>query len=386
MKKWLLLFFAAFLLQPGISQNNVLLERKVDSLERIVGENNYTRIPKKDFEEILTNRVSDTVYNTIYKWIAFLGAIIGLVGVGVAAYAKTQIRERVEEETEKKTKELENKLAKLEASQREENTRQDNKIDEQGKKIEGISAAQSTFIENTQSAVDNKINDSLGFIWDDIADSYLEKAKNKNYKDPVLTVDIHRLLNNKKITIHDSRKVLLIDTLMKCYHYSKTEDRYTNMINLIRQYENNLRLMPETYANAAIAFCDRYEYHGLDDYSASSIENCDKSILQLPSYGDPYGIKLEVYIMNFVKGRNDEEKEKALQNVRELFVQIHNHRDDDLSKNILNRFALDQQLDYLKPYVEELEKRFPDDFKKLRERAKLPEPGEQDKNTPPPRH
>ena len=74
------------------AQDSSKIQKQIDSLQKRLEETNYTRVPKQDFEKILKNSIENEVSDSIKKWIAFLGTLIALVGVFIAAYFKTQIR------------------------------------------------------------------------------------------------------------------------------------------------------------------------------------------------------------------------------------------------------------------------------------------------------
>jgi len=80
------------------------------------------------------------------------------------------------------------------------------------------------------------------------------------------------------------------------------------MINLIEKHEGTYTLLPQTYANAAIAFQYRYHDFGYKEFLTSAIENCDKSIKSMPDYGLAFALKIELYLIAISKAFDEEEK------------------------------------------------------------------------------
>lgn len=348
------------------------MKQKIDSLQKRLDDGNYTRVPKQDYENILKNTVTSEVDESIKKWIAFLGGLIGLVGVFIAAYFKNQIKTQVDESLKNKLDVIDARIDRVVQNEKDENTRQDLKLAEVTKRIDNIITEQGQFADKSNTLVDKKIKDSLSFVWDDIADSKVRLAEEKKFNGTDLIQQITDFLENKEILLRKENRIKLIDTLMRCYYNTpakNVEEKYKNMIQLLRKYETDYELLPETYANAAIALTSSYQQSGVKSVRDSCIDCCDKSISRLKDYGEPYAIKLEVFIMDYEKAYDEKEKNEAVENIKRTFNAIKNNTSRILCLQIISRISRDNNVAALKSYMASLEKMFVDDLTSIRQRA-----------------
>jgi len=321
--------------------NNDSLRAKIDTLEKKLEENNYTRIPNKDFDNILAikvnERVSDEIQGII-KWITLIEGVIILI---LGFLAKYYFNDIIRKELAKASETLESKLA----------------------------TASLKLEENIKTSIDKKLNDTVGVIWEDGASNLIRKAKDAGYKDETIINNLSHYLETENLKLDDEVKLDLIAALVKCYFFSKKKDKLERLIQIINKYENEkLKLRPETYADAAIVFCDNYEYYGTTNYYNATIDYCDKSINVLVDYGIPYAVKFETFMINYKKAYDKTESAAALENINKLFKAVSNNQSDILCVETLTRFLVDKKF-YMKEYVEELEKQFAVPLKEMKQRA-----------------
>ncbi|HYJ62640.1 MAG TPA: hypothetical protein VEV62_02770 [Parafilimonas sp.] len=321
--------------------NNDSLRAKIDTLEKKLEENNYTRIPNKDFDNILAikvnERVSDEIQGII-KWITLIEGVIILI---LGFLAKYYFNDIIRKELATASETLENKLA----------------------------TASLKLEENIKTSIDKKLNDTVGVIWEDGASNLIRKAKDAGYKDETIINNLSHYLETENLKLDDEVKLDLIAALVKCYFFSKKKDKLERLIQIINKYENEkLKLRPETYADAAIVFCDNYEYYGTTNYYNATIDYCDKSINVLVDYGIPYAVKFETFMINYKKAYDKTESAAALENINKLFKAVSNNQSDILCVETLTRFLVDKKF-YMKEYVEELEKQFAVPLKEMKQRA-----------------
>lgn len=314
----------------SFSQGNIdSLNAKIDSLERKLNNENYTRIPNKDFDNILSQKVNEEVsdqIDNVKKWIAI---IEGLIVLCLGFFAKYYFKDMVQ-------KELKETSAKLEAS--------------------------------INDLIDKRLTESIGIIWDDVASNLLSKAKQSNYQDDSIINSISHFLETENLKVSDDLKSELITALVRSYFYSAKKDKVERLMQIITKYENEkIKIKPETYADAAIVFCDNYEYFGTQNFYNSSVEYADKSINALPDYGVAYAIKFEVFLISYKKAGDDAtEKANALDNIKRLFRSISNNKSDVVCAEAIVRFEDDT---YLKDYLGELNKQFTNEMKEMNQRA-----------------
>ena len=320
---------------------NDSLRAKIDTLEKKLEENNYTRIPNKDFDNILAikvnERVSDEIQGII-KWITLIEGVIILI---LGFLAKYYFNDIIRKELAKASETLESKLA----------------------------TASLKLEENIKTSIDKKLNDTVGVIWEDGASNLIRKAKDAGYKDETIINNLSHYLETENLKLDDEVKLDLIAALVKCYFFSKKKDKLERLIQIINKYENEkLKLRPETYADAAIVFCDNYEYYGTANYYNATIDYCDKSINVLVDYGIPYAVKFETFMINYKKAYDKTESAAALENINKLFKAVSNNQSDILCVETLTRFLVDKK-SYMKDYIEELEKQFAVPLKEMKQRA-----------------
>ncbi len=340
------LFFASFQLQAQDSVNLPKIQKQMDSLQKRVDDGNYTRIPKQDFEKILKTSVENEVSDSIKKWIAFLATLIGLVGFLIAAYFKSQINTQVE---------------------------QSKKLGDITETINNLLAAQTSFVNDSTQIIDKKIKSILSFAWDDIAEAKLRLAKEKAYNGTELIQEIKSFLENKEIEVRTEKRIALIEVLMRCYYQTpdnNEQEKYKNMIQLLRKYETDYELLPETYANAAIALSNSYDQYGIKADRDTCLESCDKSAARHKDYGEPYAIKLEVFMIDHKKAFDDKERAAAIENIKRIFNAIDNNKSKVLCVQIIDRLDRDSNsVPSLKEYNTDLEKMFPANFVEIKERV-----------------
>ncbi len=357
------------------AQENIVdsLQRKINFLEQRLDEKNYTRVPADDLEKLLDNKVSAEVYNSIYKWIGFLGALIALVGFLIGAYSRTLIKETVEKETEKKYDTLQTQLDSSKNELQKENLLQDEKLKQLHQEFEKFATAQHQFREETAKLIDEKVTASFKTLNNNVAESILQRADAAAYNSPSVIPEIEEFLENKNIVIPVKTRIKMIDTLVRCYYSTQNlgpeVNKYKKMIEIVNKYEKEYDLFPETFVNAAIALSNQYEYYGVKSDRDACLEACDKSIVRLQDYGTAYAVKLEVYAMDFKKAFNEAEKEDAKTNIKRVFTSINNNQSKHICKEVNDRFNLDYKIPYLNPYIVVLDTEFSAEMNAIKQRA-----------------
>jgi len=321
---------------PQIQSNNsspVLSTEVIDSvkiriqeLQDALKDDSYTRIPNKDFENILDNKIQKSLREILNWWLVIVAALVSVLGFLANKYAKAYIQTMVDEKV--KQLNLENK-----------------------EQIKSISTHYFS------SVIDSLLDFKIETI-----------TKKNNVVDEKVVDDLKSYLTDESINITERKKVVLIDTIMRCYYYSNYEQRIEKMIDLIREFEENITLLQTTYVNAAIAFSDMYDRYGTKDFLNSAIENCNKSIRILPDYGLAFAVKLELYMMAMSKAFDQEEKKKYEMELIRVFKDIENNTSTYLCTELIARFEIDKK-SYLGPYLEILYSDYANEISKITERT-----------------
>lgn len=344
MKKLAAIFLSLILVFGTEAQQPTdLTQQRLDSIEKAIQDGNYVRIPNKDFEEIIDAKVSSSIREEIKNWLWIIVSFFGALMTLLTFYLNRKLKDEVNASMDAKSKNLDLAILGITSI-----------LDEQKKKI---------------TVVEEKISNSMDMFWDEMAGLMVEKAKDVSNLNADLEKKIRHFLEYDHVTLSASRQVQLIDALMRTLYYSKEKDNYKKMVKLIKQYEDKFDLEPMTYANAAIAHSNIYELHGMEDDRNNSLDNCDKSLNRSKDYGLPYAIKMEIFMIDYVKAVDDAQKQKALDNLKRIFRTIENNQSTVVPVDIVDRIEIDRKVAYLKPYFVQLEKMFASELDRIRERA-----------------
>jgi uncharacterized protein (TIGR03067 family) len=224
-------------------------------------------------------------------------------------------------------------------------------------KIEKVESTQLEFVKSTTELIDKKLNESLGFLWEDVVTAKIERTADLKYTGKGVVESFEALLR-RNLPISTELNIKLIDTMMRCYYHTKDDKKddkkYEKMVSLIKTYEDKYELLPETYVNAAIAFTNNYELYGTADLRETAISNCDKSIKRDRSYGIPYSVKVEIYMIDLLKSRDDAARQGFIKEIDELLYLIKTIDSPLLKGEFLQRLLLDKAVPFLKKYIDEL--------------------------------
>lgn len=302
------------------------LNTRLGKLEKVAEEGSYTRIPNKDFENIIDNKIQKSMRDTVNWWLIVIAALVSVLGFLVNKYAKAYLKTIIEGKVNQLKKENEEKIESL-----------------------------------TNQHFATVINTLTEFKIESI-------TKKQHMVEEIIVDDLKKFLKDESKTIAEHNKVLLIDTIMRCYYYSNFTERIEKMIKLIREYEGEFTLMTTTYVNAAIAFCDMYERFGAKDFLNSAIENCNKSIKILPDYGLAFSQKLELYMMAISKAFDAAERKLYETELFKVFKDIENNNSIDLCTELIDRLEVDRNY-FAGPYIENLYHDYPAEMAKITARA-----------------
>jgi hypothetical protein len=302
------------------------LKAKVLHLEKSVNQDSYTRIPNKDFENIIDNKIQKSMREIVNWWLVVIAALISLMGFLANKYAKAYLQTIVEGKVNQLNKENEEKIKSI-----------------------------STHYFST--------------VIDSLLDFKIETITKKNNKvEEAVVDDLKSYLADESITITERKKVFLIDTIMRCYYYGNYPQRIEKMIDLIKEYEMKFPLLESTYVNAAIAFSDMYDRYGTKDFLNSAIENCNKSIRILPDYGLAFALKLELFTMAISKAFDGNEAKQYETELLKVFKDIGNNTSPYLCSELIARFDADRN-SFMGPYLEKLYKSYESEMAKVTART-----------------
>ncbi len=353
------------------------LKQRIDLLESLVKEKNYSRIPIGDFDKSLEVRVQSEVYNAFYKYLAILGLFLFGGGFGLYRSLQGELKSQVETAVKENHENYLRQLKEMTEIQNRENGRQDLLIKALTDSIDSLSKKQESFLADVSVNIEKKISEATGIIWNDIADNKLRTAKEAKYIGGSLAKELNDFIDNDAVKVGMDKKQRLVDALMRgLYNTSETDlkqygygPKYDEMIKLLKKHETNVDLLPETYVNAAIALNNNYEYYRNAEDKRLCLDCCDKALLKLKDYGIPFILKLELFSMDYKHAYDQQEKDESLDQLRRLFHVINSNQSGPLYFEAVERLQVDKRVPYLKPYLELLDQVCHDELQVLKEKA-----------------
>lgn len=398
MKKLLFLTVVLSLVQVSFSQKLSVdsLQKRIETLEEALVKENYVYVPKREYEEKLRVSVKDEIQQWVNSWrltiITLWGVLSFLLGFLLKYFFTENYRKKIELRIHEETKELKERNNAFikeiterfsdysNATNKKYNTLSESFMDKEANLISRVAEVlsivsslrdkQDRYEADTKMHIENKINSTMGFVWDDIIDDNIRKAIERNYLGDDLIGSLTKLLESEDIKPSKDKKIELIDCIIKCFYYKKEiEGKLADeMIGVVEKYEKTLGLKAETFANIALKSCNYYEYYGTSKFKEATQLYCNKSINMLPDYGVPYTVLLELYMIDRKNSKNDTELAKAEENIQHIFKNINNNKSNILLLEIINRVKVDEKT-YLKPYLDDLLTRYAHNFNDIHERA-----------------
>ncbi|MEN9569163.1 MAG: hypothetical protein RL172_394 [Bacteroidota bacterium] len=234
-------------------------------------------------------------------------------------------------------------------------------------KLEKFETAQQEFVKINTEMLDKKMTETLDFLWGDVIGAMIDRAADRHYEGADLINSFEKLLGTN-LKINTDLKIQVIDTLMRCYYHTpKLDKKYDRMVSLIQTYDDKYELLPQTYVNAAIALTNNYELYGSADLKETAISNCDKSIKRERGYGIPYAIKVEIYLIDLLKARQQADKDTYTKMVDDQLYLVDGIDSPLLKGEFLQRLMLDKAVPFLQKYITALYTSFAKQLMPIRE-------------------
>lgn len=318
----IVLFFLVASVQVPAQNDSIQRDEVHQKIERYLTDKEYTRIPNKDFDLILHNRIEAEVKERLMFWLTLITIIIAVFG-GVAAIAfNLKIKQVVQSELEKKNEEHISNINKLVA---------ESKINKHSVNVETLTKK-------------SKINAKLEAKR---TEGYrvLEEAKELNYKESIPEI---------------------IDAIVGVLFYQRNSKEVDE---LIEEYEKEFPLKSTTYANGALLHLDSYELDGVDKYKEKCEQYCNAAIDHSPYYGHPRGTLIMLYAIDYTKSESEEEKEEAKTEVKSLISEILKGASGYIASNTCLRLEKEAKIASFKKYLINIQQALPEEFKKLFDKA-----------------
>jgi len=323
------------------------------ALDKFIDEQ-YIRIPKKDFDILIDNKVTSEINSKITTIIGFIVALIGVlsalsifqtnrtrdllkaqVDVEMSKFlgeAKGEIRKYYEDQLDHRIDEINDRLNKSFNETRQERNESLKEIQKQ--------------INQAQQQIDRSEDYLMNVEYEELYDKIVVKASTvENIEGRTL-----RLLEDAEAKGKTQLMPGIINLLSFIYYDLR---KYNDVTQLISKYEDSFKLKSTSYVNAALTALNDYHLYNSLTQRNKAIEYLDKSLELTRGYGEAQALKLEIYGMDYLRNNLVEpKKEQALKAGKVVFSEILNSESYAPAYETVNRLEGDRKnIDY-KKYID----------------------------------
>lgn len=361
----LLVLVSAFLHSPAQNNNNnsdSAYREMRKMMREIIDELNYIRVPNQDFENTLNSQVASAV-NEKFKFLYWLVGVLAFIfGSTIVFIARNYLKQSAEITIKEKIK-TEIDSVKSEFEKKSENLKSevDSKLKEVREQLEHASL-------------------QLSEAKKEILLIRLEKIKNEVNARTVTEETFRALMSSLKESENQIDRGLTeqIITLLSSASYDLRKE--TDMEKIVQKSMTDeiIKLTEVVFINLASGFFYNYEAT-LDETDRNKcILYINESLKKLPNYGEAYGLKLELLMVDYKFEMDLQKKEKIKNETAKMLTRIL-ESDDFTSYETIQRFNRVQSNKIEALYIKLLDELFPEDMEKIRnlsdkyETGKLPE-------------
>ncbi len=374
--KFKLLIIAFILLAKNgycqeIDSTRINYENLIDTkVKEAIDKNEYVRIPIKDFEEIVENKISISVNDRINTMIGFIVAIIGILSA-LSIIQSNRSRNILKEQV------LANITAELNAKNTETREFFESLINSRLQDIEKkfndkIEVEFKSNIENIKS-VQNQLQQSKVQI--EKAEDYLiniefedlqKQIKAEKYTYNLTLERLTNLLQNAEDKHKDKLIPQIVNLLTYIFYDYK---KYNEVTELIDKYEGKVKLLSTSYINAALTAIS--DYHNFNSISQrdKAIDYLNKSLELTRGFGQAQALKLEIFMMDYLRSDQDSQKNEALNDAKIVLNEILKSESNAPSYETIGRLKTDTAIDSYKLLVDKLYELFPEELKMMHEKS-----------------
>ncbi|KJD36215.1 hypothetical protein PW52_06350 [Tamlana sedimentorum] len=332
-------------------------------IEEII-DDNYIRIPKKDFDTILENRLSNLVNSKINTLIGITAGLITLLSlfsifqfnkskvsnekliqaeVNIAAKESiVEIQKFYKENIESKLSEIEKRFEQNIELLKKENKSSLNQIHEQIEKAK-------TQVKRAEDYITNLEIESLTKLI----------VNDNKYEVPEDLIRTQNLLNDVESTNNTFQIPSVVNLLSYIYYGQK---QYNEVNELISKYEKEFKLKSTTYINGALtAFNDYHNYNSINQ-RFKCMEYLDKSLELTQGYGQALALKLEVLMMDILRTEDELKKQDIKASAQKVIKGILNSENKAPAYETFSRLERDAKNLNFKKYVSQLFIELPNDM------------------------
>lgn len=359
MKSLAVLSIMCMLCYSSVSAQQITIEK--DSLNKIIQstinemikEKSYTRIPNTQFDDIMVEKISSTIddkFQKLYWYVFVIGAILGtLLFYSGNRFLKDSVQNKFTEESEVIQKKLSTEInkdvnvIKLELEQ---------KLKEVNIKLEN---ANSQFTDAKKEIL---------FI-------RLEKIQNEVDSEKVAQETFQSLkksLKESENLIDNSLTEKIILLLSKASYYLRKEIEMEKVVQTYLQNEN-ITMNPSVFLNLASGFF--YNYYVTSDNADKSkiIFYLNEALKQLPDYGEAFGLKLELLMLEYMRTTHETTQQEITHEAKQVLELIKSSSIS--SKDVIVRFERVGISKAEGDCISRIKELFPNEWKEIETIAKI---------------
>ncbi|WP_299550426.1 hypothetical protein [Seonamhaeicola sp.] len=369
----LVLFIVTIPLSVLFPQDTTRVELRSDlknQIEEII-DDSYIRIPKKDFDTMIENRLSNLVNSKIN---ALIGITVGLITL-LSLFSIFQFnKSRVSNE---KLIEAQVNIAAKESILDIQSFYKDN-IESKLAEIEKRLTQNIDLLKKDNESSLTQIHEQIEKAKTQVkkAEDYLTNLEIESLTNLIITEKKYQLpedLNRAQNILNDieaSENKFQIPTVVNLLSYIYYDQKQYNEVNdLISTYEKDFKLKSNTYINGALTALNDYHNYNSLNQRHKCIEYLDKSLELTQGYGEALGLKLEVYMMDFLRADDDAVKQASKSSALKVIDGILHSENRAPSYETLSRLERDAQNASYNKYVITLFTEFPEKMDALLKEA-----------------
>jgi hypothetical protein len=276
-----------------------------NNLQEMLSDKSYTRIPSSEFDNIMVEKISSAIddkFKNLYWYVGFIGFILGsLLFYSGNRYLKDSVQNKFAEESASIQGKILSDIEKEVISIKNE---MESKLKDITQKLE-------------------KSTDQLTDAKKEILLIRLEKIRNEIDSKVVAEETFQSLkksLKESESLIDNALIEKVIALLSTASYYLQKE---TEMEKVVQTYMNNenIKMNANVFINLASGYF--YTYHSTQDSNdkVKCLFYINESLKRLPYYGEAYGLKLELLMLDFSRTTDAAEKPKFLEQAKTVLDQ-----------------------------------------------------------------
>ncbi|MEL6811078.1 MAG: hypothetical protein AAFP76_07070 [Bacteroidota bacterium] len=354
-----LFFWVQFSL--GQAQENPVTSAQVEEAVKAIVKDEYIRIPKSDFDALIVQQVSEKVNEKFNNLYYIIGAAIGLLTTfsfiqtnrsrttfekiidAKASIAKQEIVEEIETQYDRV---VGPRVSEIERGLKRE--------------METVSTEIEANLKQVQKQVDKgekQMKKTNEYMINGEVQILRKIARDMTYE----SSDINRTLRVlKDIEKSDNLKDKIPQTvnILSLMYYDQRS--YNELNDLISKYENDYTLHANTYINGALTAISDYHSFASVNQREKALEYLDKSLKQTQGYGEALALKVEIFMMDYIRAITEEERNTAHDNAFKVINDILNSASNAPAYEAIRRFASDFKSVYYRKFLDQMYINFKD--------------------------